>query len=124
MQSKTEVLTEHIARVNVEGEEKADGMSDYDIYEKDMTWLREAGVVVAEVTTPSLGVGYELGQAEAMQKPVLLLYMASEEGKRLSAMLSGNKYMEVCVYTEVDEALKAVDSFLHKHLGAHLRRAQ
>jgi 2'-deoxynucleoside 5'-phosphate N-hydrolase len=106
------VLTEHIARVTVTGEEAKDGMTDVEIYEKDMAWLRESECVVAEVTTPSLGVGYELGQAEAMGKPVLLLFMRSQDGKRLSAMLSGNKSFEVCEYAALPEALGRVDRFL------------
>lgn len=106
------VLTEHIARVTVTGEEAKDGMTDLQIYEKDMAWLREAEVVVAEVTTPSLGVGYELGQAEAMGKPVLLLFMKGEGGKRLSAMLAGNRRFEVCEYLRLEDALAAVDRFL------------
>ena len=104
--------SQHIARIDVTGEEAKDGMTDIQIYEKDMAWLREASAVVAEVTTPSLGVGYELGQAEAMGKPVLLLFMRSTDGKRLSAMLTGNKAFDLCEYIELGEATKAVDAWL------------
>jgi nucleoside 2-deoxyribosyltransferase len=65
--------------------------TDKDIFERDMEWVREADIIVAEVSTPSLGVGYELGQAEAMGKKVLCLYR-EQEGKRLSAMVNGNNY--------------------------------
>jgi len=37
-------------------------------------------VVVAEVTQPSLGVGYEIGRAVAMNKKILCLYRP-QEGK-------------------------------------------
>lgn len=37
--------------------------------------------LVSEVTVPSLGVGYEIGRAVAMKKPVLCLYRP-QEGKR------------------------------------------
>jgi hypothetical protein len=39
-----------------------------------MSWLKEADVIVAEVSTPSLGVGYEIGKAEDMGKRILCLY--------------------------------------------------
>ena len=49
---------------------------------------RQCSVVVAEVTVPSLGVGYEIGRAVAMGKQVLCLYRP-QEGKLLSAMIRG-----------------------------------
>ena len=54
-----------------------DGVSDVFIYERDVKWLAEADFVVAEVTQPSLGVGYELGYAEAHRKPTLCLFRPS-----------------------------------------------
>lgn len=72
------------------------------IYEKDMAWLREADAVVAEVTAPSLGVGYELAKAEDMGKPVLCLYRPSE-GRRLSAMIAGNPRFRIHEYSEARE---------------------
>ena len=36
--------------------------------------------IVAEVTQPSLGVGYEIGRAVDMKKPILCLYRP-QEGK-------------------------------------------
>ncbi|XP_078011472.1 5-hydroxymethyl-dUMP N-hydrolase isoform X2 [Phascolarctos cinereus] len=45
-------------------------------------------VVVAEVTQPSLGVGYELGRAVALNKRVLCLFHP-QSGRVLSAMIRG-----------------------------------
>ncbi len=36
-----------------------EAMPDCDIHDRDLEWLRSADVLVAEVTTPSLGVGYD-----------------------------------------------------------------
>ena len=73
MKTKVEVLTEHISdsELGVTGE---DGMSDVEIYERDMEWLMSCDAVIGEVTAPSLGVGYEIGCAELSQKPVLCLF--------------------------------------------------
>lgn len=46
-----------------------------------MTFERVCSVVVAEVTQPSLGVGYELGRAVDMKKKVLCLFRPSS-GRR------------------------------------------
>uniref|UniRef100_A0A673T5T4 2'-deoxynucleoside 5'-phosphate N-hydrolase 1 n=1 Tax=Suricata suricatta TaxID=37032 RepID=A0A673T5T4_SURSU len=45
-------------------------------------------VVVAEVTQPSLGVGYELGRAVALNKRILCLFRP-QSGRVLSAMIRG-----------------------------------
>ena len=90
-------------------------LSDNQIHARDMTWLEECDAVVAEVTTPSLGVGYELGRAEKLGKPILCLYDASNPDFRLSAMLSGNSKVTVARYQELKEAMEAMDLFALQH---------
>ncbi|KAB0354933.1 hypothetical protein FD755_022392, partial [Muntiacus reevesi] len=68
------------------GEEAAGG--DRFIHDRDLAWLQQADAVVAEVTQPSLGVGYELGRAVALHKPVLCLFRP-QSGRVLSAMIRG-----------------------------------
>nr|XP_031544205.1 2'-deoxynucleoside 5'-phosphate N-hydrolase 1 [Vicugna pacos] len=68
------------------GEEAAG--SDRLIHERDLAWLQQADVVVAEVTQPSLGVGYELGRAVALSKRILCLFRP-QSGRELSAMIRG-----------------------------------
>ncbi|EPY76686.1 deoxyribonucleoside 5-monophosphate N-glycosidase [Camelus ferus] len=46
--------------------------SDRLIHERDLAWLQQADVVVAEVTQPSLGVGYKLGQAVALKLSAMI----------------------------------------------------
>ncbi|XP_051936636.1 2'-deoxynucleoside 5'-phosphate N-hydrolase 1 [Hippocampus zosterae] len=80
------VLTEHVgdSRLSHTGEESGDGA----IHDRDLDWLRQADAVVAEVTQPSLGVGYELGHAYLMKKRTLCLFRPSS-GRELSAMIRG-----------------------------------
>lgn len=89
------VLTEHVGD-NALTHRGDTGLTVEYIYHRDMGWLNESDVVVAEVTTPSLGVGYELGKSEN-QKPIICLYRRQEE-KRLSAMIGGNKNLRVETY--------------------------
>ena len=110
-----DVLTEHIAEKNVEANEQAQGLTDADIYAQDVEWLREADAVVAEVTTPSLGVGYELGRAVAWDKPVLALYRPDADHE-LSAMVRGNPDIDVIEYETLDDARPAIDVFLSTQL--------
>jgi nucleoside 2-deoxyribosyltransferase len=82
-----------------------------DIYVNDIAWVKEADVLVAEVTNPSLGVGYEIAKAEEWGKPVLALFRDDGE-RKLSAMIDGSPYLKVVYYTDVAEAKKAIDAFL------------
>lgn len=109
IRKRAEVLTEHISdsKLEVTGEE---GMSDQEIYERDMDWLMSCDAVIAEVTAPSLGVGYEIGCAEMENKPVLCLF-DKDSDMTLSAMLSGNKKLIVKNYSGIDQAKKAIDEF-------------
>lgn len=105
-----EVLTEFIGDSTLEDQE-ADTMTDADIYERDVALERRCDLVIAECTTPSLGVGYELAYAEALGKPVIILFR-EESGRRLSAMLSGNPRFTVFGYRTAADALNAVIPYL------------
>mmetsp|Transcript_5781 Transcript_5781/g.9376 ORF Transcript_5781/g.9376 Transcript_5781/m.9376 type:complete len:196 (-) Transcript_5781:123-710(-) len=106
-----EVLTEHIGKPSLEAMGET-GRSEEYIYERDMAWLKEATVVVAEVTQPSLGVGYELAAAEGMGIPTLCLYRGKKEGKSLSAMIRGNQYFYTVDYVEEMQARQIISNFL------------
>ncbi len=96
-----EVLSEHIGNKDLTSYGQVT-MTNQEIYTKDMNWVNEADIIIAEVTNPSLGVGYEIGFAESIQKKIIALYRPSE-GKRLFAMIAGNKNIEVIEYNNVSE---------------------
>lgn len=96
-----EVLTEHIADKNITHMGQTE-MTVEEIYNKDMAWLKEANIVIAEVTQVSLGVGYEIGHAESLGKKIICLYRPTED-KKLSAMISGNKNCQVVNYQNTQE---------------------
>src|SRR6185369_6899065 len=79
-----EVLSERNADPSFHGEIN---MKDEEIFKRDMDWLKSADVLVADVTTPSLGVGYEIASAEILKKNILCLYRESAE-KRISGMIN------------------------------------
>lgn len=109
------VLTEHVGSPELT-DAGDDGPSDAEIYRRDMGRLDEADAVVAEVTVPSLGVGYEIGRAEMLGKPVICLFRR-ERGRRLSAMISGNPAMAVESYETVEEAVGLAARFVREGLG-------
>ena len=89
-----------------------------EIYKRDTDMIIEADVVIAEVTNPSLGVGYELGYAEKHGKPILCLFNKTTKNK-LSAMVTGNNYHTV-KYIEAEDITEQVHSFLSQHASKPL----
>lgn len=105
-----QVLTEYIGKKEIH-EMDEDNLTDNDIFERDVKWIKESDVIVAEVTNPSLGVGFELGFAESLNKKIICLFRENSE-KRLSAMINGNKYMKVFKYSSLTE----INDILTKNL--------
>ena len=109
------VLTTHIGDEKLTNKGEV-GLTEEYIYKRDMKWLREADVLVAEVTTPSLGVGYEIAYAEKLNKRVFCLFRNSEE-KRLSTIITGDPKLDVCWYDKVEDAYEAIDEFFNEYYG-------
>lgn len=104
------VLTEHLGD-DREIETKDRILSDVQIHDRDMDWVRESDLVVAEVTIPSLGVGYEVGRAIELGKPVLCLFRSNSDFY-LSAMIGGNEGVIMVHYESIDELPGPIDGFI------------
>ena len=94
------VLTEHVGNPRLSG--RGESGSNRAIHNRDLGWLRRADFMVAEVTTPSLGVGYEIGKATEWGKPVLCLFRPDAH-PRLSAMVAGCPRLRLLKYRTVAE---------------------
>jgi nucleoside 2-deoxyribosyltransferase len=112
LRSLGEVLTEHVGDPAL-SETGNDGPNDRYIHDRDLAWLSSCDLVVAEVTTPSLGVGYELGWATVLGKPVLCLYQTTS-GRPLSAMIAGSPGIQTVAYSSLDEAKTIMKEFIRK----------
>ena len=104
-----EVLTEHVGHKNIEKDETK--KTDNYIFERDVSWLKTSNIMIADVTVPSLGVGYEIGFAETLGIPILCLYNPKNK-KSLSAMISGNKNLVWKEYNSVEEAQLLIKEFI------------
>jgi nucleoside 2-deoxyribosyltransferase len=106
-----DVLTAHLAETGVAAQEA--GMRPSDVYSRDVNWIRESDVLIAEVSVPSHGVGYEIGFALGLGKPVLALY---QQGRKVSKMISGNPdtKLYVMAYESPSHAITLTREFLSK----------
>ena len=104
-----EVFTEHVG--NTELGVLGQDIGDRRIHDRDLDWLKSSDCLVAEVTTPSLGVGYEIGKATEWGKPVLCLYRRMK-GRSLSAMISGSSAVTMKEYQSPTELPEIFEQFL------------
>jgi nucleoside 2-deoxyribosyltransferase len=104
-----EVPTAHLSRIDVMDEEKV--IDPLDVYNRDVKWVEECDALVAEVSTPSHGVGYEIALALVLGKPVFCCY---RQGVKVSKMLTGNTHACLKVYEYPDETslISNLDLFL------------
>ena len=104
-----DVLSAHVADPIALEREK--DRSPHEVFERDVKWVEECEAMIAEVSTPSLGVGYEYGLAVQLGKPVLCVYRS---GLRMSKMITGNPApnLTVIVYSTLTELDEQVDAFI------------
>jgi hypothetical protein len=106
-----EVPTEGLARPEVMEEEKV--IDPEVVYQRDIAWVKGCDAIIAEVSTPSHGVGYEIALGLTLGKPVLCCY---REGAIVSKMITGNDSanLHLGTYSVNDHVITVVDDFLDK----------
>lgn len=111
MEDHHQVPTAHLAESGVMIQEAL--IDPFDVYRRDVTWIQESDALIAEVSVPSHGVGYEIGFALGLGKPVLALY---QQGRNISKMISGNPDVNLCVmaYHGHTNAVTIIREFLSK----------
>ncbi len=87
-------------------------MAAEEIFRRDIQWLDECDAVIAEISTPSHGVGYEIAYALQIGKPVLCGYQADN---KISKMLEGNTHpcIKIYPYRNIDDLITQINLFLN-----------
>jgi nucleoside 2-deoxyribosyltransferase len=102
------VVSEHVASVDLEKIEAK--ITDEKIFNNDIGYVNECECLVADVTIPSIGTGYEICYAVSKGKQVLCIY---REDANASAMVIGNDRIVSMPYKNMEE--------LENTLTMHLR---
>lgn len=111
LKTKGTVLTEHLG--NKELSDQGEELPAQTVFERDMKWLEEADIVIAEVSVPSLGIGYEIAAAEKQEKKIVALY-SNKAPKKLSRIISGNRKIKMVFYEKIEEAKKELEKVLNE----------
>lgn len=102
------VLTRHLVE---EGAWEADRLiTPQDVYSRDMKWLDECDLFIAEVSGSSFGLGFETGYLLGSGAKKTVLFYRREMAARVSLLITGNSHPN-CTrlpYSDVQEVEKFV----------------
>jgi hypothetical protein len=93
-------------------------LSDSQIYTRDIKWIDGSKLMIAEVSGPSLGVGFEISYALFERKiPVLAVY--NDKVTKISAMITGcnNPNLSVKKYYNADDLTRIIRNFIVNNGG-------
>lgn len=104
-----DVLNEEVADDNVLINEQE--IPDNEVFENLEQELNEADIIFAEITVPSLGVGYEIGYADSHNKKIIGIYDQTVVPK-ITTMLRGNKRLKIIPYTDINKIINNLENIL------------
>ena len=104
-----EVLDKQIADPNTIANEAF--QTDEEIYLELEEKLITADLIFAEVSIPSLGVGFELGFADKLGKRIIAIYDETYTPK-VSTMIRGNKRIKLIPYKDISQIINNLDSLI------------
>ncbi len=107
------IVREHVASTRLEEAEAR--LTDEEIFKSDTGFIDECDCLIAEVTMPSIGVGYEICYAVSKGKRVLCLY---KKGTNVSAMVLGNKDLISIPYVNTEDLRESLALHLDKGAAA------
>jgi hypothetical protein len=104
-----QIPTSHLAQSDVMDNERE--LTPQNVYDRDTNWIKNCDVLIAEVSVPSHGVGYEIAFALNIKKTVLCIY---QKDRRVSKMITGNSdgLLSVRAYANVKEAISQVRFYM------------
>lgn len=88
---------------------KGEALTAEMIHDRDLEWIQNSDVLVAEASTPSLGVGYQIAVAAGWKKPILILHRPGE--RPLSSMILGSRSVVYRPYKITMDIPQILDEF-------------
>ena len=77
------------------------------IFNRDINWLNQSSIIIADVNEPSHGVGMEIMYAYLHDIPVLCLL--NEKNKPLSRMVEGGPHTHLITYKTKEDLMKELE---------------
>lgn len=99
-----EVLTRHLVDDNAWEKDRI--ITPRAVYLRDMSWLEQCDLFMAEVSGSSFGLGFETGYVLGATKKRVLLFYERKVESNISLLITGNAHpnCRLVPYSEVEEA--------------------
>jgi nucleoside 2-deoxyribosyltransferase len=91
-------------------------LTEKQTYKRDLKWIDGSKIMIAEVSGPSLGVGFEIAYGIFHRKlPVLAIY--SSDVQNISAMIAGcdSSLLKIEKYRDEEDMNRIIKDYISKH---------
>ena len=91
----------------------ANPLTDKQIYKRDLKWIDGSKIMIAEISAPSLGVGFEIAYA-VYQKKMPVLALVNDTVKNVSAMITGcdSNLLTVAKFRDTEDLKEIIRSYI------------
>ncbi len=105
------VLTRHLVEENAGAADRNLGARE--VYNRDMQWLDQSDMFIAEVSGSSFGMGFEAGYTLGATAKRVILFYRREVESRVSLLIAGNTHprctlVPYSTISEIEEALHSL----------------
>ena len=90
-------------------------LTDKQIYTRDLKWIDGSKMMIAEISGPSLGVGFEISYA-LFQKKIPVLALANKKMEKVSAMITGcdSNLLTIAKYGTEEELREIIRIYINE----------
>ena len=85
-----EVLTRHLVSDDAWASDRL--LAPQDVYRRDMAWLQQCDIFIAEVSGSSFGLGFEAGYLLGSTSKRVVLFYRRDLEKKVSLLITGNTH--------------------------------
>jgi hypothetical protein len=88
-------------------------LTDKQTYKRDLKWIDGSRIMIAEISGPSLGVGFEIAYA-IFQRKLPVLALCNSEVQNISSMITGcdSPLRTIQKYRDEDDMKRIVRSYI------------
>jgi 2'-deoxynucleoside 5'-phosphate N-hydrolase len=90
-------------------------LTDKQIYSRDIKWIDRSNIMIAEVSGPSLGVGFEIAYA-VFKKQIPVLGVANKKAVKVSSMILGcdSVLLNVKRYEDTGDLADIIQNYINR----------
>lgn len=90
-------------------------LTEKQIYKRDLKWIDGSKIMIAEISGPSLGVGFEIAYA-LFQKKIPVLALVNNSVEKVSAMITGcdSNLLSIAKYRNEEELKEIIRVYINE----------